>query len=451
VVNRNDERPFDVEDSDLLLSFASMAAIAIENARLFTSTDQALQARLEELMTIQYIDRQLNATLDYRKVMDQTLEWAIRITHATIGLICAFNETDDGEKGLRFLAHQGYSDVDFARYSDRELWPLDQGIVGQTVTLGETLLERNVQNNPYYAALVPDMQAQLTVPIKREGRVTGAIVLESGVAESFTDENVAFIQRLADHAAIAIENARLFQEVQQANAAKTQFVSFVSHELKQPMTSINGYCELLAKEVAGALNPQQQHFVSIIHNSVERMDHLVQELMDVSRIESGQMRLDMGPVAPGDVVHQTVESFQQALKEKRQTLTVSIADNLPVISGDKERLVQVLTNLLSNAHKYTPDGGEIVVSAAPYEEEGRDYICWSVKDSGIGMSREELDKLFTKFFRSERSIVRNSPGTGLGLAISQSIIQLHGGSITAASTYQQGSVFSFTVPVIYID
>ncbi len=145
VINRKDARPFDAEDSDLLLTFASQAGITIENARLFTTTDRALQARLEELMTIQYIDRQLNATLDYRKVMDQTFEWAIRITHATIGLICALNETDDDLPGLRFLAHHGYTDEVFELYSQKQLWPLNKGLLGQTVTLGETLLEKAVQ------------------------------------------------------------------------------------------------------------------------------------------------------------------------------------------------------------------------------------------------------------------------------------------------------------------
>lgn len=448
VVNRKDARPFDTEDSDLLLTFASQAGIAVENARLFTTTDRALQARLEELMTIQYIDRQLNATLDYRKVMDQTLEWAIRITHATIGLICGLNETDEGDQGLRFLAHQGYADEDFELYSQKQLWPLDKGLLGQTVTVGETLLEKAVHINPYYAELVPGMQAQLTVPIKLEGRVIGAIALESEEPESFTEENVAFIQRLADHAAIAIENARLFQQVQQANEAKTQFVSFVSHELKQPMTSMKGYCELLNKGSAGTLNEQQRNCVKIIHNSVDQMNRLVQDLLDISRIETGQMRLDMGPVVPKEIVREAVQTYQQEIIGKKQTLHVEIEPDLPVITGDRGRLVQVLTNLVSNAHKYTPEGKEITVRAAHLSDKSREYICWSVEDSGIGLSSEELDKIFTKYYRADRAVVRNTPGTGLGLVISRSIVELHGGSISVKSTYQKGSIFSFTVPII---
>ncbi|MFN2283982.1 MAG: GAF domain-containing protein, partial [Anaerolineae bacterium] len=254
VINRKDSRPFNQEDTELLLAFGAQAAIAIENAQLFTMTDQALQARVEELTTLQQIDRQLNATLDYSAVMGQTLEWAIRTTGATIGLIAALQEEEDGTQGLRFLAHRGYPPDIFERYEKDALWPLEEGLVGQTVRTGETTLTTDLAENPHYRALTPDMRTQLTVPIKREERergtgdrgtgVIGVIALESDQDDIFSESSVAFIGRLADHAAIAIENARLFQIVQQANDAKTDFISFVSHELKQPMTSMKGYIDL---------------------------------------------------------------------------------------------------------------------------------------------------------------------------------------------------------------
>ncbi len=309
-------------------------------------------------------------------------------------------------------------------------------------------MKKQSKSNPYYAELVPGMTAQLSVPIKREGRVIGAIAMESEEPECFTEENVAFIQRLADHAAIAIDNARLFQQVQQANEAKTQFVSFVSHELKQPMTSIQGYCELLNKQTAGPLNAQQTQFFQIIRSSVNHMNRLVQDLMDISRIETGKMRLDMGPVVPEDIVKEVVQSHQNEIDSKKQTLHMDITPDLPVIMGDRGRLTQVLTNLLSNAHKYTPEGRDITVRVTNLSAQSREYICWSVEDSGIGLSSDELDRIFTKYYRADRTVVRNTPGTGLGLVISRSIIELHGGSINVESTYQQGSTFSFTVPII---
>jgi len=452
VINRKDSRPFNQEDTDLLLAFGAQAAIAIENAQLFTMTDQALQARVEELTTLQQIDRQLNATLDYSAVMGQTLEWAIRTTGATIGLIAALQEAEDGTQGLRFLAHRGYPPDVFERYEQDALWPLEDGLIGQTVRTGETTLTTDVTQNPHYHALTPGMRTQLTVPIKREERergigVIGVIVLESDQDDTFSESSVAFIGRLADHAAIAIENARLFQIVQQANDAKTDFISFVSHELKQPMTSMKGYIDLLMKGIGGPLNDQQQQFLHIVRNNVGRMDRLVQDLLDVSRIESGRLRLDMGRIVPEEIVSEAVQAFEQEIAAKRQTLQVALPPSLPTVTGDRGRLIQVLTNLVSNANKYTPEQGTITVSADVWSDKGQDYVRWSVQDNGIGMKPDELSRLFTKYFRASNAAVRSVQGTGLGLVITRSIVEMHGGQVMVDSEYQQGSTFSFAIPI----
>ncbi len=452
VINRKDRHPFNQEDTELLLAFGAQAAIAIENAQLFTMTDQALQARVEELTTLQQIDRQLNMTLDYSAVMGQTLEWAIRTTGATIGLIAALQEAEDGTQGLRFLAHRGYPPDIFARYEKDALWPLEDGMIGQTVRTGETTLTTDLAQNPHYRALTPGMRTQLTVPIKREGGergtgVIGVIALESDQDDTFSENSVAFIGRLADHAAIAIENARLFQIVQQANDAKTDFISFVSHELKQPMTSMKGYIDLLMKGIGGPLNDQQQQFLHIVRNNVGRMDRLVQDLLDVSRIESGRLRLDMGRIVPEEIVSEAVQAFEQEIAAKHQTLQVVLPPSLPAVIGDRGRLIQVLTNLVSNANKYTPEQGTITVSAALWNDKGQDYVRWSVQDNGIGMKPDELSKLFTKYFRASNAAVRSVQGTGLGLVITRSIVEMHGGQVMVESEYQQGSTFSFAIPI----
>jgi len=460
VLNRKDSRPFNQEDTDLLLAFGAQAAIAIENAQLFTMTDQALQARVEELTTLQQIDRQLNTTLDYSAVMGQTLEWAIRITGATTGLIAAVQE-EEGVQGLRVLAHRGYpqsedSDI-FGPYEQDVLWPLQDGLIGQAVSTGETILTPDVTQNVHYRALTPDMRAQLTVPIKREdaergpgARITGVIgviALESDQNDTFDENSAALIERLADHAAIAIENARLFQIVQQANDAKTDFISFVSHELKQPMTSMQGYIDLLAKEIGGPLNDQQQQFLRIVRNNVERMNRLVQDLLDVSRIESGRLRLDMGRIVPEEIVSEAVQAFEQEIAAKQQTLQVVLPPSLPTVNGDRGRLIQVLTNLVSNANKYTPEQGQIVVSAEVWNNNGEDYVRWSVQDNGIGMKPDEVSRLFTKYFRGSDAAVRSVQGTGLGLVITRSIVEMHSGHVMVESAYQQGSTFSFAIPI----
>lgn len=447
VINHEDNGPFRQSDVELLQSFAAQAATAIENARLFTTTDQALQARVEELTTLQHIDRQLNTTLDYQEVMDLTLAWALRITGAELGMMAALREDEDGTRGLQLLASRGYPEEVVQQYTGDRLWPLDRGLVGQTVIGGETSLIREVQHHPDYAEVVPGMQVQLSVPVRRENRVIGVIALESADIDCFSDEEVGLIVRLVDHAAIALDNARLFQQVQQANEAKTEFIDFVSHELKQPMTSMRGYTDLLKKEIAGPLTDQQAQFLGVIRSNVQRMDRLVQDLLDMSRIEAGRMQLEMEQVAPGDIAEEAARAFQQPIEDKEQTLILDIESDLPTVHVDPGRLGQVLTNLLSNANKYTPEGGTITLHVAPCELDGQTYVRWSVEDTGIGMSSKEMEMLFTKFFRADTPAVRDVKGTGLGLVITRSLVEMHDGHIRVQSESGEGSIFSFLIPV----
>ncbi len=447
VVNRQQEGQFTSQDSDLLLSFASQAAMAIENARLFTTTDQALQARLLELTTLQYIDRQLNTSLDYSAVMGQTLEWSLHLTGATTGAVAALHEGEEGGPGLQFLAQRGYDEASLAPYMGDRLWPLSQGLVGYTAGIGETTLVTDLAADPHYRGIAPGMEAQLTVPIRREERVIGVIALESADPASFTEEHVEFVERLADHAAIAIDNARLYEQAQRANAAKTEFISFVSHELKQPMTSIKGYADLLIKGVGGTLNEQQAMFVNVVRNNVDRMDRMVQDLLDVSRIEAGRLKLDMGPVSPETITREAIQGYEQAFTEKHQALQVTIDNDLPQVVGDRGRLIQVLTNLISNANKYTPEGGNVAVRAIASTCGQDRCVRWEVSDDGIGMTDAEMAQLFTKYFRSKSSAVRAVQGTGLGLVITRSIIEMHGGELHVDSLYGEGTTFSFALPV----
>jgi signal transduction histidine kinase len=447
VINHENDAPYDNEDEELLLAFGAQAAIAIENADLFTMTDQALQKRIEELTMLQLIDRQLNATLDYHEVMQQTLEWGLRITEVATGLIAALQEEEDGTRGLRFLAHKGFPEDLFRRHSEEELWPISKGFIGQTMRNGETQIIDDVTQEPDITPILPDMRSLMTFPIKRENRVTGLIALASSETESFTPEHVESVGRLVDHAAIAIENARLFQQVQLANQAKTEFVSFVSHELKQPMTSMKGYIDLMFKGIGGEVSEQQKQFLEVIRSNVERMGRIVRDLLDISRIESGRLKLEMGQVVPEEIVIEAVRAFEKEIEAKNQELKVDMEPDLGVVWGDKGRLIQVLTNLVSNANKYTPEGGEITLRVGHWSDNGKDYVRWSVVDTGIGMTQEEQDRLFTKYFRSDNPLVRNVKGTGLGLVITRSIVEMHDGELWVESEHEEGSTFSFTIPI----
>jgi signal transduction histidine kinase len=446
VINKRDGTPFDEADQNLLSAFAGPAAVAIQNARLFQQTDQALAARVEELSVMQRIDRELNIALDVRRVMDLTLSWAMKNTGAVAGSVGVVNEN-----GIAIIATHGYGDT-LERLQDR-LLPLDRGIMGRVVRTGEISLVRDVRADPDYQGVLEATRAQLTIPIKRERQVIGLVNLESPDPEDFTEEEVAFVVRLVDHASIAITNARLYAEVHAANIAKSEFISFVAHELKTPMTSIRGYTDLLISNAVGAVNDPQKQFLSTIRGNVDRMATLVSDLADIARIESGRLRLEPRAISFQEVVDDVVRTAQAMIDFKQQTLTQQIEPNLPPVWADYTRVVQVLTNLISNAHKYTPEGGEIVLRVTKednhWDADGAPEVLHiSVQDNGIGIAPEDQKKLFQKFFRAEDRVAREmATGTGLGLNIVKNLVELQGGKIWFESEFRKGSTFHFTLPI----
>jgi signal transduction histidine kinase len=228
-----------------------------------------------------------------------------------------------------------------------------------------------------------------------------------------------------------------------ANKSKTEFVSIVSHELKLPMTPIKGYSDLMLSGVTGPLTENQISFLTTIRNNVNRMAKLVSDLGDISRIESGHLRLEPREVPVWDVIDEVVSMTRTQVIQKNQTVIVDIPAELPKAWCDRNRLAQILTNLVSNANKYTPEGGAIFIRAI--RENG--MIQVSVEDNGLGMAPEDQLKLFTQFFRSADEKVRESPGTGLGLSITKNLIELQGGKIWFESEYRKGTSFYFTLPI----
>jgi signal transduction histidine kinase len=438
-VNKRNGRPFTDDELTLLTSFAAQAAIAVENARLFTQTDQELAERVAELSTFQEIDRQLNATLDFERVINLGLEWAMRTTGAAAGSIGAMTPERDG---LWLIAARGYASDDTTVYREKP-WPVDRGIVGRVARTGEAALATDVSRDPDYVGFARDMQAQLSVPLTSEGQVMGVISLESRDIDAFDETDLAFMQRLADHISIAMTNARLYADVKAANEAKSEFVSVVSHELKAPMTSIKGYTRLLQMGAGGDISEKQRSFLDIINSSVDRMDALVQDLLDISRIETGRMKLELRPVSLAPVLDEVVRLLRNEFEARQQIFSLHAPPDLPPVRADRARLAQVLTNLLGNAYKYTPPGGSISLRA---EVHNGTVLC-SVADTGIGIAPEDQGKLFEKFYRANDDFVRQVEGTGLGLSIAKSIIELQGGEIWVESEVGKGSVFRFTVPV----
>jgi len=440
VINRRDGLPFVMDDQTLLTAFAGQAAVAIENARLYTLTDQELAVRVEELSVMQRIDRELNASLEMDRAMRITLDWALRQSGAEAGLIGMLEE----EK-LHVMSHQGF-DERMANLPDQAM---NADLPGMVLAVETGQPQRLTVGPDMTAKLLASTHTQIVIPIRRETTVIGLLHLES---TSDSQVDLAFLTRLTDHAAIAISNAQLYGEVQRANLAKSDFVSFVAHELKNPMTSIKGYTELLAGGAVGTINEMQTNFLSTIKSNVERMSTLVSDLNDNSKIEAGRLRLDFKATNVPDLVDEVVRSMKKLIEDKKQTLDLNLGENLPPIWSDRTRVIQVLTNLVSNAYKYTPESGYMQVGAEAavnqWDPQGAANVVhiW-VKDSGIGMSEEDKQKIFQKFFRSDDPKARESPGTGLGLNITKSLVEMQGGMIWFESEYRKGTSFHFTVPV----
>ncbi|MBN2471773.1 MAG: GAF domain-containing protein, partial [Anaerolineae bacterium] len=326
-----------------------------------------------------------------------------------------------------------------ARHGEEACLPpgLEQGAA--LMVSGYPALARALDGSECHAAAQAG-QHLLFVPIRYENTPIAVIIL--GADHAYSEDQCELVARMADRAAIAIQNTRLFEAVKAADRAKSEFVSVVAHELKVPMTSIAGYADLL--RLAGEVTEQQAEFVSKIKNNVNRMKILVSDLSDISRIESGNLRMEIAPVDAQDVLAQAREGASTQIAERGHTLHEEIAPDLPPVLADYNRLTQVLLNLLSNAYKYTPDGGTITLSAWAAGEQ----VAFCVADSGIGMSAEEIARLGTKFWRADHEHAISQPGTGLGFAITRNLIMLMEGELTIQSTPGEGSRFTFALPAV---
>jgi len=444
IVNKKDGNHFSDDDQNLLSAFAGQAAVAIDNARLYTLTDQELSDRVEELSVMQRIDRELNASLEVNRAMRITLEWAMRQSQSEAGLI-GFIE----ENGLRVMADEGYAgEVDMFK---KDLVPLDHPAVHDAVQTG--LPQRVVQESSDKSrTFLNRAHSQLVIPIRRESKVIGLFLLESTRSDMFQQNAMTFLSRLADHATIAIANGQLYTEVQQANIAKSEFVSFVAHELKNPMTSIKGYAELLAAGAVGPMTEMQSNFLGTIRSNIERMKTIVEDLNDNSKIEAGRLRLDFKAVDLAEITENVVRSTRRQIDDKKQSIEIHIPESLPHVWSDRTRVEQVLVNLVSNANKYTQESGQIVIAAEKvansWDPHGAPEVVhiW-VQDNGFGMTLDDQKKVFQKFFRSEDDLARKSSGTGLGLNITKSLVEMQGGRIWFESEFRKGTTFHVTVPV----
>ncbi len=393
------------------------------------------QALLEELSFMQYMDRELNATLNLSHVLHITLAGAVQRSGADAGLAGVIEPG-----GLRILAVQGH-EAELAAYQNKLL---ELAVIQNEPSPNPTGEDR--------FGFLAAAQSRAMIPIRQGEQVIGVIWLESRSPDRFTPDVLAFLNRLSDRAAIAISNAQLYAAVEAANIAKSEFVSLVSHELKSPMTAIKGYAQMLADGTFGPVNDEQIEFLNTIEHNVDYMAALVADLADISRIEAGRLRLEFSAIPFTQIVESVMRPANKWAEDGELALTLRMADDLPPVWGDRTRLIQILTNLVNNACKYTSPGGQVTIcaehTANQWDPQGApEVVHVSVQDTGLGIRPEDQGGIFQKFFRAGDPEVRLLSGTGLGLSIAKYLVEMQGGRIWFESEFRHGSTFHFTIPV----
>jgi signal transduction histidine kinase len=444
-ITRRDPGPFAADEIALLETFAAQAVIAIENVRLFTE----LEGRNRDLTATSEILRVISSSpTDVLPVFDTIVRSAVRLCDGLYGTAVRF----DGE--MMHLA-AGYNYTPEVRQALEEAFPMrphrrlmaGRAILSRTVIQVEDALE-----DPEYAqnvARAGGFRSMLAVPMMREGNPIGVIVVNRGQPGSFSASQIELLKTFAAQAVIAIENVRLFNELQEANRQlaaasqhKSEFLANMSHELRTPMNAILGFSEVLSERMFGDLNAKQEEYLKDIHASGQHLLSLINDILDLSKVEAGRMELELTDFDLPAALERAVMLVRERAERRSIVVDTKLDGGLGQVRADERKVRQVALNLLSNAIKFTPEGGRIEVAAVPRDE----WVEVSVSDTGIGIAPEDQQKVFEEF-RQVGTADKKAEGTGLGLALSRKFIELHGGRIWVTSETGRGSTFTFTLPV----
>jgi signal transduction histidine kinase len=443
---RQEVRPFTDKQIELVQNFAAQAVIAIENARLLDELRQSLQQQTATADVLKVISR---STFDLRSVLQTLVESAARFCAAD-------NATVIREKdGLFYTAEAyGYS-RGFLDYIRNTPIKAERGSAsGRARVEGRVVHIPDVKADPEYtfveAPRLGDFRTALCVPMLREDVPIGVLTLTRSEVKPFTDKQIELVTNFADQAAIAIENVRLFDEIQdksrqleEASQHKSQFLANMSHELRTPLNAILGYTELMADGAYGEPSEKMLGVLKRLESNGKHLLGLINDVLDLSKIEAGQLVLELSDYSVQDIAQAVRSTLEPLAADKKLTFKVEVAPQLPPGHGDGRRLTQVLINLVGNAIKFT-DAGEVAIKAEA--NNGAFYVA--VRDTGPGISSADQAKLFQEFQQADNAITKKKGGTGLGLAISKRIIEMHGGKIWVESQPGEGSTFAFTLPVI---
>ena len=444
-IYRQEVRPFTSKQIELITNFAKQAVIAIENTRLLNELRESLQQQTATADVLKVISR---SAFNLGSVFETLVENAVRLCEADRGYLFRF----DGEL-LRMAScyNAGPEHTEFVRRNP--IAPGRHSISARAAIERRTVQVLDVQVDPEYAYAMRDadpVRTTIAVPMLKSDALVGVITIYRLEVRPFTDKQMALLETFADQAAIAIENVRLFDELQDKNRQlqvasenKSQFVSSMSHELRTPLNAIIGLTEMMVTNAVRfgtdkALEPLQR-----VNRAGTHLLGLINQVLDLSKIEAGKLELNPQTVQLAPLFDEVIGTARQLAQQNKNRLVVE-ADGLGTLTVDPMRLRQILLNLLSNACKFTKEG-EVALHGRRVSNDGA-WIELSVSDTGIGMTPEQQAKLFEEFTQADATTAQRFGGTGLGLAITRKLARMMGGDVTVASEPRKGSVFTVRLP-----
>jgi GAF domain-containing protein len=439
---------------ELLQTFAAQAVIAIENVRLFNEL-QARTAQLtrsvEQLTALGEVSRALSSTLDLETVLQTIVARANQLAGTDA---CSVSEYDEATEEFHLRATNNL-DEEVVAVARRTPIRKGEGVQGRMALTRQPVQIPDIATQHAYGGPLRDVllrsgtRALLAIPLLREDHLVGSLTVTRKTAGEFPPEVIELLTTFATQSALAIQNARLFREIEDksrqlevASRHKSQFLANMSHELRTPLNAILGYTELISDHIYGEVPEKMREVLERVEKSGRHLLGLINDILDLSKIEAGQLTLNLNDYAMQDVVRSVASATESLAREKGLALEVAVPDDLPIGRADERRLMQVLLNLVGNAIKFT-ETGKVAIRA----ELAGDAFQVAVADTGPGIAEGDREKIFEEFQQADTAVAKTKGGTGLGLAIARRIIEMHGGRLGLESTVGAGSTFSFTVPV----